>query len=69
MQEQLPKEHSDPADTAALRWEEAHPDEDVVDHPAPVAPPDPDGVVPNHHSASAEAAALHWHEMHPDEDF
>jgi hypothetical protein len=64
----LPKEGSDPVDSAAIRWAERHPDDDV-DHPAPVAPREPEGIVPNHHSASAEAAALHWHEMHDDEDF
>jgi len=64
----LPRSHSKSADSAALRWDESHPDEDVVEHPTPVAPPEPDGVVPNHHSASAEAAALHWRETHPEED-
>ena len=63
-QRPLSKEGSDPVDSAAIHWEERHPEDDVLDHPAPVAPHEPDGIVPNHHSASAEAAALHWHETH-----
>ncbi len=64
----LPQSHSKSADAAALRWADSHPDDDIVDHPAPLALPEPDGVVPNHHSASAEAAALHWYETHPEQD-
>ncbi len=63
----LPKEGSDPVDAAALHWSEKHPEDDI-DHPVPVAPREPAGVVPNHHSASAEAAALHWREKHPDDE-
>ena len=54
-----PPVRSRSADTAAARWGESHPDEDV-EHPPP--------VVPNHHSASAEAAALRWEEQHPEPD-
>ena len=54
------------AEAAAIRWGEAHPDEDV-EHPAPASAPEAEDVVPNRHSASAEAAALRWRELH-DED-
>jgi len=55
------------AETAAARWGESHPDEDV-EHPPPAAPEELQRRVPNHHSASAEAAALRWQEQHPDPD-
>jgi hypothetical protein len=51
------------ADSAAIRWEESHPDEDVEHSPPSPAPEDAE-IVPNRHSASAEAAALRWHEQH-----
>ena len=53
------------AEAAAIRWGEAHPDEDV-EHTAPAAVPEAEDVVPNRHSASAEAAALKWRERHDD---
>jgi hypothetical protein len=56
------------ADAAAIRWSEAHPDDDAVQHMPPPSLPDADGIVPNRHSASAEAAALRWLEEHPAED-
>jgi hypothetical protein len=56
MESSPPDRRSAAADAAALRWSQAHPDEDV-DHPPPVAPPEPEDEVPNRHSASAEAAA------------
>ncbi|MBO0712725.1 MAG: hypothetical protein J2P47_15750 [Acetobacteraceae bacterium] len=54
------------ADAAAVRWGEAHPEEDV-EHPAPPGVPEAEDVVPGRHSASAEAAALKWRERE-DED-
>lgn len=54
---------SEGAEDAAIRWGEAHPDEDV-EHPVPPSVPESEGIVPNRHSASAEAAALRWHELH-----
>jgi hypothetical protein len=53
------------ADAAAIRWGEAHPDEDV-EHAPPPAVPEDEEIVPNRHSASAEAASLRWREEHPD---
>jgi hypothetical protein len=52
-----PDRHSASADAAAVRWSELHPDEDLVEHPPPATPPEPDDEVPNRHSASAESAA------------
>lgn len=51
------------AESAAVRWEERHPDEDV-EHPPPPGVPEDEDVVPNRHSASAEAAALNWRQRH-----
>jgi hypothetical protein len=62
-----PPVRSRSADTAAARWGESHPDEEV-EHPPPVAPDELHPGVPNHHSASAEAAALRWEEQHPEPD-
>jgi hypothetical protein len=59
--------HSGSADAAAVRWGEAHPDEDV-EHPEPPHLPEDERSVPNRHSASAEAASLRWRERHPKED-
>lgn len=63
--EQRPSEpkRSSIADAAALRWEEAHPDEDA-ERPAPPHVPEDEDIVPNRHSASAEAAAIRWREQH-----
>jgi hypothetical protein len=52
-----PERHSASADAAAVRWSEAHPDEDLVEHPPPATPPEPEDEVPNRHSAAAESAA------------
>jgi hypothetical protein len=65
-----PPEHrgrrSTTADTAAARWAQQHPDQDIeLDPPSRV--PEPEDEVPNRHSASAEAAALRWHERHPED--
>lgn len=54
------------AESAAVRWGQTHPDEDV-EHPPPPQVSEDDHIVPNRHSASAEAAALRWREQH-DED-
>ena len=54
------------AEAAAIRWGDAHPDEDV-EHGAPSSPAEADGTVPNRHSASAEAASLRWEEKHSEE--
>ncbi len=63
-----PERRSWTAEGAAVRWEDAHPDQDV-EHPPPSAVPEDEDVVPNRHSASAEAASLRWHEQHEqDED-
>ncbi len=51
------------AESAAAKWGEKHPDEDV-DHPAPPGVSEDEDIVPNRHSASAEAASLKWHERH-----
>jgi hypothetical protein len=48
--------HSAAADAAAIRWSEAHPDEDV-EYPPPATTTEPEDGVPNRHSASAESAA------------
>jgi hypothetical protein len=62
-QKRSPVHPSRGAESAAVRWEERHPDEDV-DHPAPSAVPEDEHIVPNRHSASAEAAALSWRQRH-----
>ena len=58
---------SSSAESAATRWRQAHPEDDV-DHDPPSTVPEDDGSVPNRHSASAEAAALRWRERHSDDD-
>ena len=68
--EKTPEEHdglpSRSAESAAARWGEQHPEEDI-DHQPPSNVPEDEDVVPNHHSASAEAASVRWHEQHEDE--
>jgi hypothetical protein len=54
------------AESAAVRWGERHPEEDV-EHPVPPDVPEEDDVVPNRHSASAEAASLRWHERNEED--
>ena len=68
MTDHEPERHSSSADSAAIRWQENHPDEDVKHPPPSSVPEDEDEeIVPNHHSASAEAASLRWHEQHDEE--
>ena len=58
--------HSASAESAAARWAQKHPDEDV-DHPPPSnVPAQEEG--PDRHSASADAAALRWRQQHPEEE-
>ena len=70
----MPDEPSEPkqtpsrsADAAAIRWGDAHPDEDVG-HPPPSSPDESADGVPNRHSASAEAASIRWRERQPDDE-
>jgi hypothetical protein len=64
----VPPRRSASAEAFAVRWAEEHPEEDVVDHPPPAVPPEPEDGVPNRHSASAEAAALRLRERDGDTD-
>jgi hypothetical protein len=64
---QAPDRHSAAADAAAVKWGDAHPEEDV-EHPPPRAPTPPDEGVPDRHSASAESAAERLHRAEEEED-
>jgi hypothetical protein len=58
-----PGRHLSSAGSAAIRWAETHPDDDV-EHESPSHVPEDERIVPDRHSASAEAASLRWDEQH-----
>jgi hypothetical protein len=57
-----PGRHLSSAGSAAIRWAETHPDDDV-EHETPSHVPEDEKIVPDRHSASAEAASLRWDEQ------